>query len=180
MPSSSGSRRTASSSPASTASRSGSPKPATRGSNACGGEDGFPCPDPSRRGCARAPAADRPPPRRGIHLPEHPPGRAYSGALRRLDAWLAGRRLDDQALAAYLAELHDQGRAPASASTVVAAACFRARLTHEPSPAGERTARVLAGCWCRRPRRLAAPRTGERGFQVLDMRRRALYATYDR
>ena len=45
--------------------------------------------------------------------------RAYSGALRRLDAWLAGRRLDDQALAAYLAELHDQGRAPASASTVV-------------------------------------------------------------
>ena len=106
--------------------------------------------------------------------------RAYSGALRRLDAWLAGRRLDDQALAAYLAELHDQGRAPASASTVVAAACFRARLTHEPSPAGERTARVLAGCWCRRPRRLSAPRTGERGFQVLDMRRRALYATYDR
>ena len=106
--------------------------------------------------------------------------RAYSGALRRLDAWLAGRRLDDQALAAYLAELHDQGRAPASASTVVAAACFRARLTHEPSPAGERTARALAGCWCRRPRRLSAPRTGERGFQVLDMRRRALYATYDR
>ena len=71
--------------------------------------------------------------------------RAYSGALRRLDAWLAGRRLDDQALAAYLAELHDQGRAPASASTAVAAACFRARLDGEPSPAGERTARVLAG-----------------------------------
>ena len=71
--------------------------------------------------------------------------RAYSGALRRLDAWLAGRRLDDQALAAYLAELHDQGRAPASASTAVAAACFRARLAGEPSPGGERTARVLAG-----------------------------------
>ena len=36
--------------------------------------------------------------------------RAYSGALRRLDAWLAGRRLDDQALAAYLAELsRDRG-----------------------------------------------------------------------
>ena len=71
--------------------------------------------------------------------------RAYSGALRRLDAWLAGRGLDDQALATYLAELHDQGRAPASASTAVAAACFRARLAGEPSPAGERTARVLAG-----------------------------------
>ena len=37
-PSSSGSRRTASSGPASTASRSGSPKRATRGSNVCGGE----------------------------------------------------------------------------------------------------------------------------------------------
>ena len=56
MPSSSGSRRTASSSPASTASRSGSPKPLGR-------------PTPT-----------------------------------------AGRRLDDQALVAYLAELHDQGR----------------------------------------------------------------------
>ena len=71
--------------------------------------------------------------------------RAYSGALRRLDAWLDGRRLEDATLAAYLAELHDLGRAPASASTAVAAACFRARLAHEPSPAGERTARVLAG-----------------------------------
>ena len=71
--------------------------------------------------------------------------RAYSGVIRRLDAWLDGRRLDDAILAAYLAELHDQGRAPASASTAVAAACFRARLAGEPGPAGERTARVLAG-----------------------------------
>ena len=71
--------------------------------------------------------------------------RAYAGALRRLAAWLDGRRLEDAALAAYLAELHDQGRASASASTTVAAACFRARLAGEPSPAGERTARVLAG-----------------------------------
>ena len=71
--------------------------------------------------------------------------RAYAGALRRLDAWLDGRGLDDASLAAYLAELHDQGRAPASAATTVAAACFRARLARAPSPAGERTARVLAG-----------------------------------
>ena len=71
--------------------------------------------------------------------------RAYSGALRRLDAWLDGRPLEDATLAAYLAELHDQGRAPASAATSVAAACFRARLAGEPSPARERTARVLAG-----------------------------------
>ena len=51
----------------------------------------------------------------------------------------------DASLAAYLAELHDQGRAPASASTALAGACFRARLAREPSPAGERLARVLAG-----------------------------------
>ena len=69
--------------------------------------------------------------------------RAYSGALRRLDAWLAGRALEDATLAVYLAELHEQGRAPSSASTAVAAARFRARLVGEPSPAGERTARVL-------------------------------------
>ena len=51
--------------------------------------------------------------------------RAYAGALRRLDAWLDGRRLDDADLAAYLAELHDAGRAPATAALVVAAASFR-------------------------------------------------------
>ena len=71
--------------------------------------------------------------------------RAYTGALRRLDAWLAGRRLEDATLAGYLAELHEQGRAPSSASTAVAAARFRARLAGAPSPAGENTARVLAG-----------------------------------
>ena len=71
--------------------------------------------------------------------------RAYSGALRRLDAWLDGRGLEDATLASYLAELHDQGRAPASDATAVAAASFRARLASEPSPAGERTARVLGG-----------------------------------
>ena len=54
--------------------------------------------------------------------------RAYAGALRRLDAWLDGRELDDVALAAYLAELHDAGRASSSASMAVAAACFRAKL----------------------------------------------------
>ena len=70
--------------------------------------------------------------------------RVYAGALRRLDAWLDGRELDDTALAAYLAELHDAGRASSSASMAVAAACFRAKLG-QPAPAGERTARVLAG-----------------------------------
>ena len=71
--------------------------------------------------------------------------RAYAGALRRLDAWLDGRPLHDVTLAAYLAELHDAGRASSSASMAVAAACFRAKLAGRPIPAGERTARVLAG-----------------------------------
>ena len=71
--------------------------------------------------------------------------RGYTGALRRLDAWLAGREFDDAALATYLAELHDAGRASSSAMMAVAAACFRAKLAGQPTPAGERTARVLAG-----------------------------------
>ena len=71
--------------------------------------------------------------------------RAYAGALRRLDAWLAGQKLDDAALAAYLAELHDAGRAASSAAMVVAAASFRARLAGTTSPVGTATARVLAG-----------------------------------
>ena len=71
--------------------------------------------------------------------------RAYAGARRRLDAWLDGRELDDVALAAYLAALHDAGRAASSAALAVAAACFRAKLAEQPTPAGERTARVLAG-----------------------------------
>ena len=37
--------------------------------------------------------------------------RAYAGALGQLDAWLDGRQLDNAALAAYLAELHDAGDA---------------------------------------------------------------------
>ena len=67
--------------------------------------------------------------------------RAYAGALRRLDAWLDGRPLHDVTLAAYLAELYDAGRAASSASMAVAAACFRAKLAGESTPAGERTAR---------------------------------------
>ena len=60
--------------------------------------------------------------------------RAYAGALHRLDAWLDGRELDDTTLALYLAELHDAGRAAASAGIAVAAAAFRARLAGQPPP----------------------------------------------
>ncbi len=71
--------------------------------------------------------------------------RAYSGALARLDSFLAGRPLEDGALAAYLATLRDAGRAPAVAGQAVAAAKLRAKLAGQPSPAGPATDRVLAG-----------------------------------
>ena len=71
--------------------------------------------------------------------------RAYASALRQFDNWLDGRQLEDAALAAYLAELHDAGRAAPSAAMVVAAVRLRAKLAGEDSPAGEATARVLAG-----------------------------------
>ena len=85
--------------------------------------------------------------------------RAYAGALRRLDAWLDGRELDDAALAAYLAELHDAGRASSSASMAVAAACFRAKLAGQPTPGGERTARPSG-------HRAGADRCGDRRTAV--------------
>ena len=111
---------------------------------------------------------------------------AYSGALRRLDAWLDGRPLEDATLATYLAEFHDQGRASASASTAVAAACFRAppRRRAEPGrgtdgpgprrlPADRRRSRPGAGAAVRggggpgrRPRHLATrPRRRGRGVE---------------
>ena len=79
--------------------------------------------------------------------------RAYAGALRRLDAWLDGRELHDVTLAAYLAELHDAGRAASSASMAVAAACFRAKLGR--GQAGPFSASDLAAvlATCHRPRR---------------------------
>ena len=91
---------------------------------------------PPRRGGDRAPGADRPPPRRRPPSARTPVGRNPE-ALRRLDAWLDGRPLEDATVAAYLAELHDQepgaGRAP------------RRRWPRRLPRPGERTARVLAG-----------------------------------
>ena len=71
--------------------------------------------------------------------------RAYLGALGRLETWLAGRELEDGAIAAYLGELFEQGRSPATASLVVAALRLRARVTGIPSPVGPATERVLGG-----------------------------------
>ena len=101
-------------------------------------------PDPAHGGHRRrARGPDRPPPRRGVALREHPPGVLRRSAPPRRLARRPGAQ--GRTLAGYLAELHEQGRAPSNASTAVAAARFRARLAGAPSPARERTARVLAG-----------------------------------
>ena len=73
--------------------------------------------------------------------------RAYTTALGRLDTWLAemGVPLSDPALAEYLSELFEAGKAPAVAALVVAAVKFRAKLTGTEIPVGPATARVLAG-----------------------------------
>ena len=71
--------------------------------------------------------------------------RAYAGALARLDAWRGPAPLTDARLAAYLGELFEAGRAPATAALAVAAVRFRAKLAGQPAPAGEATARVLGG-----------------------------------
>ena len=96
-----------------TASRAGSPRPATRGSNGCGGEDGHhPRPAPSRHG--RGSSARRRP-RAGS--PRHPSARTPAGRTSGRSAAstpdsTAGR-LDDTTLAAYLGRAP---RAPASAA----------------------------------------------------------------
>ena len=71
--------------------------------------------------------------------------RIYARALHRLDTWLAGRRLDDAALAVYLAELFDAGLSPSTAGQTTAAVRFRAKLAGEADPVGLATAQVLAG-----------------------------------
>ena len=73
-------------------------------------------------------------------------------------------------LAGYLAELHDAARAAASAAMAVAAARFRVKLAGQTDPAGERTARVLAG-YCR----TAGDRGQARTFMVEDLA--AVFAT---
>ena len=71
--------------------------------------------------------------------------RAYLGALARLDAWRGAAPVDDASLAVYLGTIFEAGRAPATAALAVAAVRFRAKLAGHPDPAGEATARVLAG-----------------------------------
>ena len=69
--------------------------------------------------------------------------KTYDGALRRLDRWLGGRPLTDEALAGYLGDLFDRGLAAPSAATAVAAARDRARREGVASPVGPRTEAAL-------------------------------------
>ena len=73
--------------------------------------------------------------------------RAYGGALQRLQAYLDKHdaSLTDGWLAGYLVALFHRGHSPASASMVVSAVRFQARMTGSPSPVGPATDRVLAG-----------------------------------
>lgn len=68
--------------------------------------------------------------------------RAYSGALRRFDAWLLANGLaaGDQALALYLAALDAEGKALASASMVCSAAKLR-----DPAHVGRLAQQALRG-----------------------------------
>lgn len=68
--------------------------------------------------------------------------RAYRSALKGYDQWCAANAMDesDAALAAYLGYLDSEGRAPASANTVVAAARMR-----DGETVGELTRHALRG-----------------------------------
>ena len=71
--------------------------------------------------------------------------RSYGTALARIDAWAGGRPLDDHAIAAYFADLHVNGRAPATISLVAATLRFRASMTNAPDPVGAVARRTLSG-----------------------------------
>ena len=71
--------------------------------------------------------------------------RSYATALRRLEGWLAGRPLDDLALAEYLASMAGDGLSAASATTALAAVRLRAKLQETPSPVGPMTDRAYRG-----------------------------------
>lgn len=71
--------------------------------------------------------------------------RAYTSALASLDHWLGDRPLTDEALAAYLGHLDEEGKAPGTAELAVTAARFRAKVLEQPSPAGPQTEMALKG-----------------------------------
>ena len=67
----------------------------------------------------------------------------YAGVLRQLAAWLDGRRLDDESLAAYLTHLRDAGGAPSTAALTVSALRREWREAGRRHITGKLTRRVL-------------------------------------
>lgn len=70
-----------------------------------------------------------------------------SWAMKDLDAWLcdAAIVLNDVILAAYLTELHDSGKSPATVAQVVAAVKWQAKNLRRENVVGAITERTLAG-----------------------------------
>ncbi len=56
--------------------------------------------------------------------------RAYHGCLKRLTDFLNGQTLTDAKLSAYITDLHDAGKSPATISQVVAAVKWRAKFAN--------------------------------------------------
>ena len=71
--------------------------------------------------------------------------RAYRSALNKFGDHLAGAPVTDEAIADYLAALHEAGKSPQTCNQVVAAIKFAAKLHGKTPPLGPVTNRVLTG-----------------------------------
>ena len=71
--------------------------------------------------------------------------RAYRSALKKFHDHLAGAPVTDEAIADYLAGLHEAGKSPQTCAQVVAAIKFAAKLHGMTPPLGPVTNRVLTG-----------------------------------
>lgn len=71
--------------------------------------------------------------------------RAYEMQLKAVDAFAAGRPLDDALVGEFITQRHADGLSPASLRLATAAINFRFKLHGQPSPVGPLTRRILAG-----------------------------------
>ena len=71
--------------------------------------------------------------------------RVYVSQLRKLDAWLDGRELNDASLAEYVGWLYDKGVAVATPVQAVAACRYVARAAGAEDPCGALTRQALSG-----------------------------------
>lgn len=71
--------------------------------------------------------------------------RVYVSQLRKLDAWLEGRELNDASLAEYVGWLYDKGVAAATPVQAVAACRYVTRAVGAEDPCGALTRQALSG-----------------------------------